>query len=314
MSKYNDNKTDNFMEPAVSQYGSHMVMTNVHKHLKTKYVNIDTIFADEYNLSSLADYNITLPEKITNVQSVSISNVNLPICFYNISSDLGNNIFSLNYLSINYLFQIPNNQYNTINELITAMNTVIRTNTIIYDANNLLGYTGFFLYNNTVLFKSVLTNPITLHFDVNSLGTDRYNFKSKLGWLLGFRNISYIIRPVTTVPSQITAECIYNLNTVRYLYLVMDEFSRGNQNTFISPLPVSLINKNIIAKLSLNSAMYPFKSIIPLNRYLGLMTDQRTYSGKIDLQKLNIKLINEYGKPINLNGNHFAFCMEITHE
>ena len=98
------------------------------------------------------------------------------------------------------------------------------------------------------------------------------------------------------------------------MYLIIDEFSRGNQNTFISPLPSSLINKNIIAKLSLNSVIYPFNSIIPLNRFTGLMSDQRCYSGKIDLQKLNIKLINEYGKPINLNGNHFSFCMEINYE
>ena len=52
MSKYNDNKSDNFMEPTVSQHGSHMVMTNVHKPMKTKYVNLDTIFADEYNLNN----------------------------------------------------------------------------------------------------------------------------------------------------------------------------------------------------------------------------------------------------------------------
>ena len=48
MSNYFDNK-DNFLEPNVTQYGSHMVMTNVHKSSKTKYINIDTRFSDEYN-------------------------------------------------------------------------------------------------------------------------------------------------------------------------------------------------------------------------------------------------------------------------
>ena len=317
MSKYNDNKSDNFMEPTVSQYGSHMVMTNVHKPMKTKYVNIDTIFADEYNLNNTADYNITLPEKITNVQSISISNIDLPMSFYNISSDLGNNVFNLNYKNNNiindttytkYIIEVPNNQYNTITELVTAINTVIQSS-----ATERFGTTNIFVANNNkVSLTNQLTNLITISFDVNAIGTDRYNFKSKLGWLLGFRKLNYTLPP-TPSPTPIYAECNYNINTVRYMYLVMDEFSRGNQNTFISPLPLSLINKNIIAKLSLNST-FAFNSIIPLNRFTGLMTDQRSYSGKIDLQKLNIKLINEYGKPINLNGNHFSFCMEIVYE
>ena len=312
MSKYNDNKSDNFMEPNVSQYGSHMVMTNVHKPMKTKYINIDTIFADEYNLNNTADYTITIPEKITNVESVSISTIDLPMSFYNISSDLGNNVFSLNYNLTDYFIEVPNNQYDTIDALTTAINVAIKTVSILNDVNTLVCNSS----NNTVSFTNSLSNPITISFDVNTIGKDRYNFKSKLGWLLGFRKLNYILpKKPTTGQTTILSECNYNLNTVRYMYLVLDEFSRGNQNTFISLLPKSIINKNIISKLSLNSAIYnKFNCVIPLNRFTGLMTDQRTYSGKIDLQKLNIKLINEYGKTINLNGNHFSFCMEITYE
>ena len=310
MSKYNDNKSDNFMEPTVSQHGSHMVMTNVHKPMKTKYVNIDTIFADEYNLNNTADYNITLPEKITNVQSVSISNIDLPMSFYNISSDLGNNVFRITYKTIEYIFEVPNNQYNTINDFISAINTGIKQTPNSIFVNNIFNVT-----NNKVSILNITTFPMKITFDVNTLGTDRYNFKSKLGWLLGFRKLNYTLEaPSAGQTTVINSECNYNINTIRYMYLIIDEFSRGNQNTFISPLPSSLINKNIIAKLSLNSVIYPFNSIIPLNRFTGLMSDQRCYSGKIDLQKLNIKLINEYGKPINLNGNHFSFCMEINYE
>lgn len=307
MSKYNDNKSDNFMEPTVSQHGSHMVMTNVHKPMKTKYVNLDTIFADEYNLNNTADYNITLPEKIINVQSVSISNIDLPMSFYNISSDLGNNVFRLTYGANEYICEVPSNQYILIADFITAINTVINSTIQVN--------TIFSFINNKVSISNTTTFPMKITFDVNTLGTDRYNFKSKLGWLLGFRKLSYTMEaPSSGQTTVIEAECNYNINTIRYMYLVIDEFSRGNQNTFISPLPSSLINKNIIAKLSLNSVSYPFNSIIPLNRFTGLMSDQRCYSGKIDLQKLNIKLINEYGKTINLNGNHFSFCMEINYE
>ena len=42
-------KSTLFMEPNTTQYGSHMVMTNVVKPKRTKYLNIDTRFRDEYN-------------------------------------------------------------------------------------------------------------------------------------------------------------------------------------------------------------------------------------------------------------------------
>jgi hypothetical protein len=45
MSEYNN--MDLFLEPKTKQYGSHMVMTNVHKQSKTKLVNVDTIVGVE---------------------------------------------------------------------------------------------------------------------------------------------------------------------------------------------------------------------------------------------------------------------------
>ena len=90
MSSYFDNK-ELFTGPKTTQYGSHMVMTNVAKTSKTKYVNIDTKFRDEYNSNVTSDYNITLPERITDVRSISVTNVEIPMTFFNISENLGNN-------------------------------------------------------------------------------------------------------------------------------------------------------------------------------------------------------------------------------
>ena len=90
MSKYNDNMI--LLDPQVNQYGRNMVMTNVQREIKRKYVNIDTKFRDEYNNSSLANYTITLPERITNVQSIMVCNAEIPLTYYNISTNLGNNI------------------------------------------------------------------------------------------------------------------------------------------------------------------------------------------------------------------------------
>ena len=48
MSKYFD-QTNMFLEPDVTQHGSHMVMTNVVKPTKTKYLTLDTRFCDGYD-------------------------------------------------------------------------------------------------------------------------------------------------------------------------------------------------------------------------------------------------------------------------
>jgi len=69
MSEYNDSL---FLAPKTNQYGGHMVMTNVSKPTKTKYINIDTKFRDEYNYLQTTDYNITLPERITEVNTVKL--------------------------------------------------------------------------------------------------------------------------------------------------------------------------------------------------------------------------------------------------
>ena len=157
----------------------------------------------------------------------------------------------------------------------------------------------------------VSTTNVTIVFDIDKFGnSDKFNFKHKLGWILGFRKQTYDITAITT-----TAECTLDLSGPRYLYLAIDEFSKGNQNSFVSPLSSSLINKNIIARISLDKSQYGYGSILPANTYNGLLaTDKRCYTGKIDLQKMQIQLLNETGIPMNLNGYDFSFCLEAVCE
>jgi hypothetical protein len=80
-------------------------------------------------------------------------------------------------------------------------------------------------------------------------------------------------------------------------------------------MPSSIVNKNILAKISLDPLHYTFGTLMPANEYNGLLkSDKRTYNGKVNLQKLKIQLVTEYGHPINLNGLDFSFCTEIEYE
>ena len=124
MSQYFD-KNNLFLEPKVKQYGSHMVMTNVHKPLKTKYINLDTRFSDDYNDSSSTNYNLTLPERINEIKSITVTNIELPMSFYNISSSLGNNSFQIVNHSINgsapYLNAMETENRNDNNEIVDTI-------------------------------------------------------------------------------------------------------------------------------------------------------------------------------------------------
>jgi len=320
MSQYFDNK-DSFLQPKVNQYGNHMVMTNVYKSTKTKYWNIDTRFRDDYdNYSQIVSgsqihwFTFTLPESINNVKSVYVTNIEIPISFFNISAAFGNNAMTIN----NKLLTIPDGTYNS-SSLKTAFQTAINGLPI---ANLTVDISG----NNFTYFTNATGSPVTLNFNIKPSNTcnnvtnpistttaefDKFNFKSKLGWLLGFRDISYNIANGQVKKS----ENIYDLNNPKYLYLAIDEFTSGNQSSFISPMPMSMVNKNILARISLDYSHYAYGTIMPANQFNGLLlSDRRSYNGKVNLQKLKLQLVNEYGHSIHLNGLDFSFCLEIEYE
>ena len=78
---------------------------------------------------------------------------------------------------------------------------------------------------------------------------------------------------------------------------------------------MSQIKSNVIARIALNRTTYPFGTILPANNFNGLLlTDRRSYNGKVDLQKLKVQLVHENGVPVNLNGLGFSFCLEVEYE
>ena len=336
MSQYFDNK-DSFLQPKVTQYGSHMVMTNVQKETKIKYWNIDTKFRDdyqEYSKTVPTQYTVSLPEPITNVKSITVANAEIPLSFFNISASFGNNSMQIVGPTSTYVLIVRDGVY-TSTSLKTEINyqlTQLSLNTTIFydisgNGTNSTQYSCFTVsLSNTYTFNFAVKTDNTCSAVVNlpngtngitgiTASFDKYYVKSKLGWLLGFRNITYRVTG-TPVKTQYSENAI-DLSNPRYLYLVVDEFTASNPNSFVSHLPTSLVNKNILAKITLHYQLYPLGSgsFLPANHSNGhLQSDCRTYTGKVDLQRLKIQLVNEYGSHINLNGSDFSFSLKIVYE
>jgi len=44
---------------------------------------------------------------------------------------------------------------------------------------------------------------------------------------------------------------------------------------------------------------------------LSLVTTARQYFGPVDIQKLGVQLLDEYGRVIDLNNMDFSFCLTL---
>lgn len=300
MSKYFDSKNLTFMEPRVIENGNHMVMTNVHPETKTKYLNIDTRFQDEYNMSDNADYTVTLPQPIRDVQSIQLTNVEIPASFYPFSVHMKNTYFSLTKVNTTTVEDIEDGYYTKE----TLVDKVSGTN---------LGITATLNDNEQCIITNTTSNTITIDFAVDENGnTDKYNLKSKLGWCLGFREPSYEIAG----GASITSEGIVTANPCRYLFVSIDDFHSHNPNSFIVPSFQSYFDPNIISRVTMDPNTYTYGSLITANisGSGNLLSDVRTYSGKNDIQKLRIRIFNEFGQIIHLNKMDVSFALEIKYK
>jgi len=105
-------------------------MTNVMKPGKTKYINIDTRFKNNYETDALSKQNISLPERYNEVRNISIVNAEIPMSYYNISSTLGNNSFEITQDSLVKIIIVPDGEYNSVTLTSVITTLIASSNTI----------------------------------------------------------------------------------------------------------------------------------------------------------------------------------------
>jgi hypothetical protein len=286
-------------------------MSNVIRPIKTRYVNIDTRFRDDYDSSVTSNYVITLPQRIQNVKSLKVTNIESPFSYYNISEDLKNNTiqFQDNTGTIT-VYTIPDGFYTP-----DSLATYFSNN----PPNSYISYSQSSNFSQFIFSPDIGDGIVTMfiQFSVDDSGNfDRSDVKKKVGWLLGFRKISYFMKPSVTT---ITSESFIDLNGPRYMYVAIDEFTQNtSDNTFLAPLYKSIINKNIMARVC--PPKYPLtnytfgNSVFQTNNKDGtLLSDTRSYPS-VDLHKIRVELLDESGHNLNLNGLDFSLCLEVEYE
>ncbi len=270
------------------------IINPLKKRVIKKQLNIDTRFRENYYSSPSTNFHFTLPAVFNDVLSMTLNAVELPTDYYNISKQLGNNFFYLNDKCIN----VPSGNY--------TAETLIQTLQLITNYPPIL--IGGVTYATNVSTKKMIitgtTVPLTLDFQKGFDGNeDRTTpLPLKLGWLLGFRNGYY------EGANNYLSEGIIDLNGPRYMYLVVDDHNNSVNNSFYSAFNSSIMNKNVLARISINATSF---SVVTHDN-LNVVTLPRDYFGPVNIQHLTIQLLDEYGRVVDLNSMDFSFYLTFT--
>jgi hypothetical protein len=279
----------------------------LNKRILRQNINIDTRFRENYYASQSSNFHLDLPIRLTQVVSLQLSALELPSTFYAISKVFGNNFFVISVPSVEPLvITIPDGNY-TYLTLQTYINTFLAAAPIEYQMIQFLsdintpGGQGSGGSGKMVVGSTNGTVQFSLNFQSDRYGNEEKQtpLPLKLGWLMGFRG-GYYENNTTYV-----SEGIIDLLGPRYIYLVVDDFNNNVSDGFYGAFTSSILNKNILARITLQGSVF---SVITQNNFL-LVTSARQYFGPVDIQKMQVQLLDEYGRILDLNNMDYSFCL-----
>ena len=278
------------------------VINPLKKRTIRQNLNIDTRFRDNYLKTSASNFQFELPRQFNDVMSVQLDNFEFTNPLYNISTSLGNNFFTIGINTGEFLtIIIPGGIY-TATTLIDAINIAIQNFALLNDPNTyqIVMSQNF---NRTAIFTNISISNYEFSLIFNAAITGYENFAIalplKLGWLLGFRLGLY------TNKTSYISEGIIDLFGPKYIYLVFDDYNNSVNNGFYSAFNSSILNNNILARIS----MLPNNSGAVIQNNLALITFARQYFGPVNINKLNIQLIDEYGRQLDMHNMDYSFCV-----
>ena len=294
-------------KPYLSSYPSEFfpgVINPLKKRSIKKNLNIDTRFRENYFSSPSTNFNFALPIDFDNVLQMQLTSIELPNSYYNVSKQYGNNFFSITANTSTSVVNIPDGNY-TYDGIVNIINTELIN----------LGYpfdkVVFLLnINNNSGSGQMMVGPIdaslnalSLNFQADRFGIDDHStpLPLKFGWTLGFRNGIYENN------LNYVSEGIVDVTGPRYIYLVVDDHNNNVNNGFYSAFNSSLLNNNILARISLQSRFFD----VQISNNLNIVTTPREYFGPVNIKNINIQLLDEYGRVLDINNMDYSFCLTL---
>ncbi len=313
------------------------------KHTIQQLLCIDSKFRDNYYTSMSTDFLVTLPTVIKNCISMELVALEFPTTYYQISKELGNNFFWLGWTGNAapnlqfYFISIPDGNYQR-HEMQTVINEMIQLATgtaampgeapqCVIDANTLrtvislgpddpnrpppagTGGARLYLFFNRSRGGMTSTTPgsatSTLpDIDIPSEG----GIASNMGWVLGYRMGEY------RGSEAYVSEGVYDAWGTKYIYIIVDDFNKNINSSVIPAYNRSLGSDNILARLSTLVSDDFSKGLSLTNNTItnDNSIKKRTYFGPVDVQKMRIRVTDEYGRTIDLNNMDMSFALNLV--
>jgi hypothetical protein len=309
-------------------------------------VNIDTRFRPNYYSTKSSDLQINLPTKVERAVSMRLASIEIPMSFYAISSELGNNVFKVvwNWGGVvdasSALITISDGNYDIglsdktkaarleseINARLAATEAGIATVgklNLRFEVNPITGKSRFYQDPSSVLVPTPI--PFKIYFNTTSLGAilplseNPQPFQMTLGWMLGYRAMNnlnglYSSGTLNGFTNSILSEGICNVQGIRYIYVSIDDFVNSSNNYFTAAFASSVMAPNIITRINV-AELAQDVTVFHYAQQEGYSTEldrSRNYFGPVDIQKMRVTLYDEYGRIVNLN--HMDWSMELMFE
>lgn len=307
------------------------IMNPLKTRVITRILNVDTRFrkpsqsgtgtgtGNGIGAGANTDFIFQLPMKLNKVVSMRLSTFEMPYSFYRFSSAIGNNYMNLGVVYYASAYEdterleafktivIPDGNY-TLPELIATLNSLVSPRN---PDNSLVNPDDYFSYiefsfdersGKVSAKRNPMTTGILLDFTIdqrkNSSGDVVFcaDYSMKLGWQLGFTQELYRGSPVYT------GEIVADAYNIKYVYFVVDDFHNSANNHFINAFDESILSPNILARIT-----------FPKNGFhdedLNIISEPRAYFGPVDISRLRIRLLDDRGRTLNMNGADYSFCL-----
>tara|TARA_B110000879_G_scaffold85196_1_gene117758 strand:+ start:1737 stop:3047 length:1311 start_codon:yes stop_codon:yes gene_type:complete len=311
------------------------VINPLEKRYFTKVISVDSLFRPNYDSSRSNNFQWTLPQSENRVVSMKLVSVELPVMWYDISDKLGNNEFKIRIYNmkdvndVTHTITIPPGHYghidfaNVLNNLflnigggleyLTVGVNHITSKTVIH-AQNIYDITST-NYSPSFYFELIFDNAVN-----NDTREVNLTFRKSLGWYMGFRKPKYVVTRANRfidMISQSTGKLVYEgyvssessfgSGKGHYIYIVVDDYNKNTMTqTISSNVGDVFVGNNILGRISIENS----SNEIMINQSDKIFR-QRDYLGPVTLSKMNIRLLNRFGDPIDINNNDFSMALEL---
>lgn len=309
-------------------------------------VNIDTRFRPDYYSSVSSDLLINLPYEFKNVINMRLSSIEIPTTTYSTSESLGNNRFVISFTPIDKNYQFSNlDEYNKNMDSKFVSDYEANYAVVIPDGNYSKSFSNSIraepieqAINNILITTPLWGSPLCLRYTIDTtsgksvfaqdklaegyqecnwaitfnINKDNYittldPLPLKCGWSLGYRLGQYL----APTGEALASEGVCLVRGPMYIYLCIDEFANNVNNYFISCYADSINNKNILARINL-SIIQQYNGVYQMGQDDGYYTQlnrSRNYFGPVNISKLHISLLDEYGRILNLNNMDWSMAL-----